>query len=410
MRRLITLTALLFCVTVNIQGEENTRSISDGATTIHYTSVAEAEDKLLEYIQAHNDRHSFPSKLFANLILNDDRCYSYDFTRIIEASETSTVRPLRIKTSNDGKLRLYSWDADGGTISCYSGITSYINADEVHSHVSPIGIDEWATCDGNNPSTLLGFAACGVTGIETRQDKTGNNIYLIQTHNCGLNSMHQTAFSAYKIDHDGLKPCEIFPGEYGYTSWIQYTHDPSDSENEGISLSGNVLTMRETAREIDSKFLYYRLTDRTLIYKYNGDKFKLHKKIYPDNLFKWLCNFSHNIKVINTGEMILRLDQMPYGYVRLALWNSKSQNEKPDVVIPNYTERRMSFVSNESVSTPTPYSSTVREKVTYYFHNKEYQYEVSWIIEDGTDIPLQQSWNVVVKCNDEVIMNIVPNN
>ena len=64
---------LLCCLTSNAFGQQKVKSMYDGKKRIYYSTVEEAESKLLEYIQANNQGHDFPSKLFVDLVLNDDR-------------------------------------------------------------------------------------------------------------------------------------------------------------------------------------------------------------------------------------------------------------------------------------------------------------------------------------------------
>ena len=97
MRYIITLAALLFALNSAAQ-----HFISDGDKRIEYSSIADAENRLIEIIKKHK---AFPEKLFTQLVENDDRCIVYDFGKLEKAAERVTYRPFRVITSEDGILR-----------------------------------------------------------------------------------------------------------------------------------------------------------------------------------------------------------------------------------------------------------------------------------------------------------------
>ena len=61
---------LLAFFTISAAAQNLTRSITDGETTIQYSSIADAENKLIDYIDKNNSHYSFPSKLFSELVVN----------------------------------------------------------------------------------------------------------------------------------------------------------------------------------------------------------------------------------------------------------------------------------------------------------------------------------------------------
>ena len=373
----------------------------DGEKRIYYSSVDEAEKNLVEYIKTHNDLNDFPSKLFIDLVLNDDRCYDYDFSKLIEASAEVTIRQLRIETSDDGRLRLYTWDADGGSMSCYTGITSYKNETGIHSYASPIGYD-WG--DDNNPYAQLGYIACGVTKIITLPQKNGCNTYVVFTHSSGSNIMQMTALNAYEIEADGIKSKDIFPEGSKYTSSISYYRDPSQAYSTGIMLSDTELIIPETM-ESENPYGLARITGRNHVYKYDGEKFKFHKTEYGENLYSGLCNYSHNIIIINASPWIIRIDKMPNGAIRYASWKNKSENEKPDLIIANGYCASSELRENKDSGI---WGAKVSKDEKYIFQNNEYFYEVSWKYEGGYEFTHLHSWKLIVKRNDTVLLTLTP--
>ena len=394
---------LLCCLTSIASGQQKVKSMYDGEKRIYYSTVEEAENKLLEYIQANNKGYDFPSKLFVDLILNDDRCFYYDFSKLIEASAEVTIRQLRIKTSDDGKLRLYSWDADGGTMSYYTGITSYKNQNGIHSYTSPIG-EDWDFFDEKDPYIQMGIIACGVTKIVTLPCTNGNNVYVVFIHSSASNIMQTSTLGAYKIDSTGIKNVRIFPQESEYTSSISYYRDPSQAYSTGIMLANDELIIPETM-ESENPYGSPRITGRNLVYKFDGEKFKFHKTEYGENLYIGLCNYLYNIIIINASPWIIRIDKMPNGAIRYASWKNKSENEKPDLIIANGYCASSELKENKDSGL---WGAKVSKDEKYIFQNNEYFYEVSWKYEGGFEFTHLHSWKLIVKRNDTVLMTLTP--
>ena len=399
-----TIFIILFCSmnTVSL-AQYKVKSMSDGDKRIYYSSISEAENKLIELIQASDNYYSFPSKLFVDLVLNDDRCFEYDFTKLIEASMEVTMRRLRIKTSDDGKLRLYSWDADGGSMSHYIGITSYKNNNCIHSFASSLIDSEYFINNEHNPYIKIGNVACGVTNIMTLLRDNGTCVYVVQSHSCASNTMHTTTLEAYTIDDDGLKTCQIFPSEEGYKSTLSYNRNPCYAFDSGIILKNTELIIPETM-ESENPYGMPRITGRNLIYKFNGDNFNYHKIAYEDGLYEKLCNFQYNIIIIITDPWIIRIDKMPNGANRYASWKNKKVDEEPDLIIYNGYCASSEIKENDDVGL---FDAKIIKDEKYIFQNNEYFYEVSWIYEGGYEFTRFHSWKIVVKRNDTILMTLI---
>lgn len=401
MRPVWIIVAALCCICNINLAQPKVKSMYDGEKRIYYTSLEEAEAKLLGYIQDSGLCNDFPSKYFIDLVLNDERCFYYDFTKLIEASTEVTVRPLRIRMSDDRKLRLYSWDSDGGTMSSYTGITSYKNESGIHSFASPIG-DDWTSEDNDNPYIQLGNIACGVSKIITLQRNNGDNVYLVLSHSSGSNIMQSTTLAAYTISSEGLKTCEIFQTGSEYSSAISYYRDPYQAFSTGLILENNELIIPETMNS-DNPYGYPRITGRNIFYKFNGERFCYDRIGYSEDLYTKLCNYQYNIVIINAEPWIIRIDKMHNGAIRYASWKNKSENQAPDLVISNgyCISSEVKDVNNASIWGPQ-----VRKEEKYIFQNNEYFYEVSWIFEGGYEFTSLHSWKLVVKRNDKVLMTI----
>ena len=384
MKRYIFLLLTLFAISVTAQNQ--TRSITDGKTTISYSSIADAEYKLIEYIDKNDSYCGFPSELFSELVMNDERCFGYDFGRLIERAENATVRPLRVVTSDDGNLRLYTWDVEGGTMSCYSGIVSYRNSNGIFSRTT-INDDTWG-----NESQNYANMACGVFEIKTIRLSNGTPVYAVYTHSSGSSIMQMTVVAAYEITESGIEQYNLFRDNGKETNSVLFYRNPSGSFPIDIILTDEELIIPETM-EGDNPFGGDRITGRILHYRFNGEVFEHTGISYPDGLYKDLCNFQHNIIISYQDPWIFRIDKMPDGSYRYASWKNKKDTDVPNIVVNGGT-----YTSTVLDDTD---SNAKEEK--YVFKNYSYTYEISWIVEYYTYI---HSFKVVVKRGDEVLLTI----
>ena len=384
MKKYIFLLLSLFAISATAQNQ--TRSITDGKTTISYSSITDAENKLIEYIDKNDSYCGFPSELFSELVMNDERCFTYNFERLIESARNATIRPLRVVTSDDGNLRLYTWDVEGGTMSCYSGIVSYRNSNGIFSRTT-INDDTWG-----NKSQNYAYIACGVFEIETITLPNGRPVYAIFTHSSGSSIMHQTILEAYVITAKGIKPYNLFKHNGEEKHEVSFYRNPSGSFPVDIILTNKELLIPETM-EGDNPFGGDRLTGRILCYRFNGTVFEYTGITYLQGLYKNLCNFQYNIIISYQAPWIFRIDKMPDGSYRYASWKNKKETDEPNIVVNGGTYT--STLLDETIS------NAKEEK--YVFKNYSYTYEISWIVEYYTYI---HSFKVVVKRGDEVLLTI----
>lgn len=384
MKKYVFLLLALFALSVSAQ--EEVHSITDGETNIYYSSIADAENKLIEYIDNNDSYCGFPSELFSELVMNDERCFGYDFGRLIERARDATVRPLRVVTSDDGNLRLYTWDVDGGTMSCYSGIVSYRNSNGIFSHTT-VNDDTWG-----DESQSSAYIACGAFEIKTIRLSNGNPVYAIFRHSSGSSIMHMTVVSAYTITESGIMQYNLFKHNGDEMNTVSFYRNPSGSFPIDIILTDNELIVPETM-EGDNPYGGDRLTGRILCYRFNGKVFECTEVSYPQGLYKDLCNFQYNIIISYQAPWIFRIDKMPDGNYRYASWKNKKETDEPNIVVNGGTYT--STVLDETIS------NAKEEK--YVFKNYSYTYEISWIVEYYTYI---HSFKVVVKRGDEVLLTV----
>lgn len=388
MKKYVFLLLALFAISATAQNQ--TRSITDGETTISYSSITDAENKLIEYIDDNDSYCGFPSELFSELVMNDERCFGYDFGRLIERAEDATVRPLRVVTSDDGNLRLYTWDVDGGTMSCYSGIVSYRNSNGIFSHTT-VNDDYW-DIESDDESQNYANMACGVFEIKTIRLSNGTPVYAVYTHSSGSSIMHMTIVTAYAITESGIEPYNLFRDNGNETNSVLFYRDPSGSFPVDIILTDNELIVPETM-EGDNPYGGDRITGRILCYRFNGKVFECTGVTYPQGLYKDLCNFQYNIIISYQDPWIFRIDKMPDGSYRYASWKNKKDTDEPNIVVNGGTYTSTLLDDTDS--------NAKEEK--YVFKNYSYTYEISWIVEYYTYI---HSFKVVVKRGDEVLLTV----
>lgn len=339
------------------------KTITDGNRTITYKTIQEAENQLLDIICSSRDNWAFPSKLFMELVVNDDRCFDYDFYRLIEASSMATVRPLEVITSEDGRLRLYSWDSDGGTMSSYSGITSVRNKKNVHSYAS--SEDDYGSKEN------FSAAAYGAQDLQIVTKNNQDKIYMVQKLSSGSKIMNSLIFEAYSIDGGDLVPCSVFPGESGYSTSMSQDIDFSLYNGKYDFLNGTELQIPET-RPSENPYGAPLTTDRYLAYEFDGERYRYKAIYYPKDLCDELCNYKYNLSVLKDGQWVIRLDVMKDRSVRYAAWKKKSISETPSLILHDGYRRSSGMRSYAS------YGGDREQYESYVFENYEYSYEYSW--------------------------------
>lgn len=392
MRLLITLTAMLIAWAAPAQKQ---RFMYNGEKKIYYNSVADAESKLIDHIKRSKNSRGFPESYFVYLIENDERCFTYDFSKLEKAAESATARPFRVRTSKDGMLRLYSWDINGGTMSSFSGITSYKDGGKVYTHTfisGEIDIDDYMK--EPDASSKTGAIACGAYDIKNMKLDSGQTVYVVSAYSSGSGTLYCSTLEAYTIGDGELKTYDLFTYGPKKSHWISYDCNPCGVYIGDIEFNGGDLYIPET-RQGYNPYGGDLETGRRLYFQFNGSTFNYVGIDYPEGLNKSLCNFGHNMIIIEQAPWIIRIDIMPDGKARYSSWKNKSSRETPDMVVRN----------GAHTSEPDPED---REQSTekYTFSNGEYTYEVSWTQNYFFNPINPQDWKLVVKRKGKVLMTL----
>lgn len=175
---------------------------------------------------------------------------------------------LTIATSDDGKFRVYSWDAEtGGTMHDFSRVYQYQGADgKIYSKTDRPSSDE----DG---------AGSFVYEIYTVNAAEGN-IYIVCTTFIGSNIDHYGAADLYKIEGSELiDKVKLFKTKEGLTDSIGFEYDffsVADRKDRPLKLilyDKPTKTVKIPIVIADKQSPLGKVTNRFISYKFDGKYF-----------------------------------------------------------------------------------------------------------------------------------------
>jgi hypothetical protein len=177
---------------------------------------------------------------------------------------------LSVVSAPDGQLRLYCWDTRmGGTMRLYQDIVQYATKNGVQ-------------CRNMKDSTIAGgdygFYATAVIAIPA---KGGRRAYLIPKHAVVSNKDRYSGIDAYVMEGESLKPFNLFQAGSKLLSSIGYGYDEFASANN--LNTRKLINLPDIHLSKDLHTLYIpvvkgeTLTDKYLIYKFDGNHFVFDK-------------------------------------------------------------------------------------------------------------------------------------
>lgn len=388
MKKLLLLLALTFTlVPVYAQELSHTRSMSDKYKKIYYTSIEDAERKLVQYQNerrsqeiSDDDNHStsyFPYEMFKSLVKSDERTLTYDFN-LSEIDEISSA---------DGNVKLYNWiygnyattgeDSDG--ILTYKSKGRYLYCESEEStegyHILVVPTDTYR--------------------IETVTLEEGEPIYLFfASHRVAV--CHDEWVSAYIISGSSMEPYHLFIFDGELSTKVRRITSSGGCYSGGIEYSdGSLMVSQEGYYPFES--WPPTASGYKDIYKFNGRRFIYNESKYDEEvpLNITLRNFKHNIVCLEFLPWIIRIDYMPDGTYRYASWKNKEMSESPDLTIKN-GEYRFTKVDK----------GWGGKLVEYIFNNNGYEYIVSYEIVEYNRFNDLTPISLVVKQNGKVLMNV----
>ena len=363
------------------------RYMSDKYKKIYYTSIKDAERKLIQYQNerrskeiSDSDNHStsyFPYEMFTSLVKSDERTLTYDFN-LSEIKEISSA---------DGNLKLYNWIyGDYGTTGADSdGILTY------KSQGRYLFSESKTSSEGDH----ILIVPTDTYRIETVTLEEGYSVYLFF-------AFHRTAVCydewvrAYILCDLDILPYHIFIFDGKLTSIMECKTSSGGQYNGGIKYADESLMVPKEGHypfdrwsPIPSGFMD--------IYKFNGQRFVYTETKYDEEvpLNMKLRNFKHNIVCLEFLPWKIRIDYMPDGTYRYASWKNKAISESPDLTISN-----------------GEYRTTKVDKgwggvlVEFVFNSSGYEYIVSYEFVEYNRFNELTPNSLVVKKNGKVLMNI----
>ena len=352
-----------------------------------YSSMDEAEEKLLEILESRYGKPEESSKTYrfyhevTDLVLNDPETIDHPFNDLQELGY------INIVTSEDGNLRLYYWDTEfGGTWIQWANICQYRSNGKTYVYEGSIMDVKYV--DMEKQDEMPG--ECAVLGIKTIYDTEGSPIYLVHSYIRESSNLGYASIEAVKIENDRLTGAPIFRGgnDYDETDWIDESNKVIYECSRGTDYSIADWYFRANNGEgwnwlfrydDETDILYipqasFEITDRYSLFRYNG---KTLNHIGTDRGF-WLHpsirSFEFMELVIDTKDYRIRVDRMLDGSYRYAAWNDRgSMENEPDIIL---------------------YDGTLDEvESTFVFKSKGYEYIVDEI--DG----------LIVKQNGKTILS-----
>ncbi len=406
--RIALIIASLLVSICNSFSQSSIHSMSDGERRIYYSTIEEAETKLIEY--AHelytNEGYStggwanngwlFPIKMFSDLIIQDERTFDYDFERLVKDCKNNSVN-ISISYYDSEAIKLYSVDISGGRMTDFAGITSIKVDNRVFSYNYT-----------DKENHIINIAPGGVIAKRQKNDQN-EEIYFITDYLRVVGREYYATITAYKrsgykfleykafVDADGSVSSEKTI-RYDPFTYPSYKDDPPYFDV--IGFSGDNIYMSET-RKNEFNLNGDIFTGRKLNYFWNGNQYVFKMYSYESDLHPSLQNYSSNVFLLKLqNRFIVRIDKMPNGSYRYSSWDVKNSgldmSLKPSLVLKNGYEE-VSVVDRGAWD-----GKNARYK--YVFQNNEYSYVLTWLY----DYSVKEA-KLEVKRNNTLIMTLKQN-
>ena len=190
---------------------------------------------------------------------------SVKYPQTITAPYTKAIKSgLTVITSDDNKLRCYSWDTRmGGTMRNYSDYIQYQGTNGMHL--------KCMDCDTVNID--YGGDYRGITTLHTQAGKT---IYCLYTYSIGSTKDRGESIDAYEIAGNELKPANIFKTKTKKLSSIGYGYDmfaSSDGDKDIPSIHFGKDNKRLYIPIVDGEIV----TAKYLVYVWDGNQWVFDK-------------------------------------------------------------------------------------------------------------------------------------
>lgn len=245
---------------------------------------------------------------------------------------------VSVLTSNDGKVRLYTWDTHtGGTSPNFAAYVQYDDGKSINVRCfTPLTSSKYvcerdAKCDGYET-----YDGAWIDCMYQIDQPSGSPVYLASAYNKASSSEGAQDVVAMQIidgklqkipfiDKDG-KQVRFAGCYYSIPDWY-FTTDGLDWDwVPSFDNKTNTLYIPEDgSMKMSDRYEMYKLIDGKMKYVGNGAGFWLHLSLHD---FKRLCG------IYQTKTKLIRIDLLADGQYRYASWSKKNAMDKaPELVI-----------------------------------------------------------------------------
>lgn len=284
-------------------------------------------------------------------VLSDTATLSYPFTF------SQKHNYVKIATSIDRNLRIYTWDTGkGGTMICWGNLIQYRDGKTIKSFQRSLyGVlhpEEYVENEIDCGSS--------VNRIHTIYSKDGKAIYLIDKYFRASSNLAGSNIQAIRIQ-DGLLEEFCFETCDGFENQVSVEYTIADwyfkaNLGEGWSWIFRLDTMTQDLYVPEVNDIL-NLTDQYTIYHFDGEYFRPKRSDGPFWIYHELRNFQELVVLFNTKHYLVRIDKISDGKYRYASWSQGTpMSEKPELIL--YGRKK---VNN-----------------TYIFENGSYIYQIQY--------------------------------
>ncbi len=343
---------------------------------LEYSSIEEAEWKMLNCFESRIFDYEVFWHLFNSIIKSDTSTMSYIYDSEIEEY-------FSVVTSQDGNLRVYSFDSSSGTMGLYCNTVQYRKNGDVK-------VTEYGGCLEcvDDDYTENGLSA----DVEDIYDLVcGNETYYLLANYHRNSAQGYFECACYELTENGLMPVELFKdengthseieSEYGYFMYIVKEKDGKVYRAEDmldatpITIYVRAETIVDTNQEIE-EVIYEKIGyDRYHKYVWDGRYFV--KEEGRDFANPFLCSqlqeYDSNEMLLKTDRNLIRIDLMPDKTYRYAAWKADAEmSDVPELVINN---GRITYNDDD---------------IYYIFSNEGYEYKVG-----DSEVVVRKGKNIV---------------
>lgn len=374
------------------------KSMSDGHKRIYYSDMEDAKKKLQSYYEERrknniSDAGIFPYNMFKDLILHDERSFSFDFS----------FEQVKEIYSDDRTIKIYAWQADGGGAIRhwnYGGVFSYKHNGYYYC-ISPDDYDDYDGIDRDAYHNIIPlwldlgeFKACGYSdgdhyfllGFTYKTYGYIDNLYGYKINKEGVVQKSNIFISNGKSNN--VLESEVLPLWNDYSNFIYFKND---------NLYVPIMYQPEETKEYCFPYPSGRVSvweKKEHSYIRSGYKFDDNEKIFCE-----LRNYRANIVTLDLSPWKIRIELMPNGSYRYSSWKNADISATPVMVVNN--GYRQSPIEGDK-----GFKSFKEE---FIFHNGQYFYIVAYemvILNGRYDM---QSSSLTVKKNEKVLMQLKSN-